>query len=276
METIDNILHFIQQHFARELSLETLAAEAHYSPYHFHRLFKQQVGEAPRQYLSRLRLEKATKELLFYPQKSVYAIAIDCGFSSQSVFARAFKSKYKLTAEQYRTTAQKALQQKTDEITIDVQQYPVTVSRTEPFIIACEMILLQPEEGVMQAFRRLYNWATAHELAGKQPEYYGLFIDSPFTTPLHQCRYLAGIRIPHAVDNKECRSIGSMTIAQIPVMGDYSILTDYAVYVKQRWVPDSGYEITEGVHGFERFTEIDFNKPYAAHFRTICIGIRPK
>src|SRR5919198_1058676 len=105
MEAIDSILHYIHRHFDQELSLNTLAAQAHYSPYHFHRLFRQQVGEAPKQYLLRLRLEKATKDLLFYPQKSIYAIAVDCGFSSQSVFARAFKTRYGITAEQYRKQA---------------------------------------------------------------------------------------------------------------------------------------------------------------------------
>ena len=53
MEVIDNILYYIQQHFDRQLSLEVLAREAHYSPYHFHRLFKQHIGEAPKQYLLR-------------------------------------------------------------------------------------------------------------------------------------------------------------------------------------------------------------------------------
>jgi AraC family transcriptional regulator len=70
MEVIDNILHYIQQHFDQDLSLQHLAAQAHYSPYHFHRLFRQQVGEAPKQYLLRLRLEKSCKELLFYPSST--------------------------------------------------------------------------------------------------------------------------------------------------------------------------------------------------------------
>ena len=112
MEAIDAILYYIQQHFDENLSLQALAEQAHYSPYHFHRLFKQQVGEPPKQYLLRLRLEKAMKDLIFYPGKSIYAIAVDCGFSSQSVFARAFKGKYQLTAEQYREQALAVIRKK--------------------------------------------------------------------------------------------------------------------------------------------------------------------
>src|SRR6516225_6095987 len=99
---IDRVLHYIQANWNQDLPLSKLAEEAHYSPYHFSRLFKDQVGEAPKQYILRLRLEKACKELIFYHEKSIYAIAFDCGFSSQAVFARAFKQRYGLSAEQYR------------------------------------------------------------------------------------------------------------------------------------------------------------------------------
>jgi AraC family transcriptional regulator len=276
MEAIDHILHYIERHFDKELPLQTLADQAHYSAYHFHRLFKQQVGEAPKQYLLRLRLEKATKELIFFPDKSVYAIAIDAGFSSHPVFARAFRNKYGFTAEQYRKQAMKVIRERTEIISPDVQQYAVTVRRIERFTIACELTLLGQEENIMQAFRRLQGWAGARELSGRHPEYYGVFLDSPFTTSLEKCRYLAAIRIHQAAAGKECRELGGMTVAEIPVMGNYDVLTNYALYVKQRWIPDSGYEIIPGVSGFEAFPEIHFQKPYAQQFRTICIGMQPK
>lgn len=276
MEVIDNILLYIQQHFDEDLSLNTLASQAHYSPYHFHRLFRQQVGEAPKQYLSRLRLEKAIKELVFYPDKAIYAIAIDCGFSSQSVFARAFKGKYLLTAEQYRTQALETIRQKTSDMQPDVQQYPVSVTRMERIQVATQLTLLQPEDDIINVFRKLQQWATARELLDAQPEYYGIFIDSPFATPLSKCRYLAGIRIRHAAEGRECSQLGGITVAQIPVQGSFDVLSDYALYVKKRWMNDNGYEIIPGIPGFERFAAIDFNKPYAQHYRTICIGIQPK
>ncbi|HEY0610949.1 MAG TPA: AraC family transcriptional regulator [Chitinophaga sp.] len=276
MEVIDNILYYIQQHFDRQLSLEVLAREAHYSPYHFHRLFKQQVGEAPKQYLLRLRLEKATKELLFYPQKSVYAIAMDGGFSSQSVFARAFKAKYGLTAEQYREQALQAIRERTAAIAPDVQQYPVTTTRTERINMACEITYLSEEAGIIPVFRKLHQWAAARELLDRHPEYYGVFLDTPHTTSWQQCRYLAGIRIHQPFTGKDSYTLGGATIARIPVMGSFEVTMDYALYVKQHWLPDSGYEMIQGTPGFECFTEIDFSKPYSRHYRTICIGIQPK
>jgi len=276
MEVIDNILHYIQRHFDQDLPLQTLAEQAHYSPYHFHRLFKQQVGEAPKQYLLRLRLERALKELIFYPQKSVYAIAMDSGFSSQSVFARAFKNKYGIPAEQYREQALKGIRERTDTIKPDVQQFPVTVSRLERFYIVSELTYLKQEDEIMRKFKNLHAWASARELTGKEPEFYGIFIDSPLSTPLPKCRYLAGIRIREAISHKGCQTLGGFTVAQIPVMGNFEVSTSYALYVKQRWMNDSGYEIIQGISGFERFAEMDFSKSYSQHYRTICIGIQPR
>lgn len=275
VEAIKHILHYIQKHFTEDLSLEKLAAEAHYSPYHFHRLFKEHVGEAPLQYLIRLRLEQSTKELLFYPNKSVYAIAIDCGFSSQSVFARSFKLKYNISAVEYRKQALQIIQDRTNEFAPDVQQDPVSITRLQPLTIAGEIVLLDDEEGIIKTFHQLCNWASANELVSRQPEYYGVFLDSPFSTPLDKCRYMAGIRVNKPVKDKVCSNLGGMTIAQIPVLGNYKVLTDYALYVKKKWAKDSGYQIIQGIPGFEQFTEIDPHKPYAQHYRTICIGIQP-
>ena len=276
MEVIDDILLYIQDHFDEALSLDDLAGRAHYSPYHFHRLFKQQVGEAPKQYLSRLRLERAIKELIFYPEKPIQVIALDSGFSSHPVFARAFRNKYGVSADRYRTQALDVLREKVDSISPDVQQYPVTVDRVEPCLLACEMTLLLPEDGILEAFRKLHAWASARDLCGARPRYYGIFIDSPFSTPLPKCRYLAGIRVREAAPGRAVRALGPLTIARIPVLGSYGLLTDYALYVKQRWVRDSGYEVVQGVPGWEYFADVDFSKPYARHYRTICIGIRPK
>ncbi|GAA0538359.1 AraC family transcriptional regulator [Chitinophaga japonensis] len=275
MEVIDNILYYIHQHFDEDLSLQALSQQAHYSPYHFHRLFKQHTGEAPRQYLLRLRLEKATKELLFYPGKSIYAIAIDCGFSSQSVFARAFRAKYGITAEQYRQQALQAIREKTDAFTPDVQQYPVTTTRMERIHMACEITYLAQEAGIVATFRKLYQWALVRELISGRPEFYGVYLDTPHTTAPEQCRYLAGIRLDRPFAGRESYALGGMTIAQIPVMGGFEVATAYALYVKQRWLHENGYEMIQGVPGFERFTDMDFNKPYSLHYRTICIGIQP-
>ncbi len=244
-------------------------------PITFTAFFRQQVGEAPKQYVLRLRLEKGRKELLFYPVKTIYAIALDCGFTSQSGFARAFKEKYGLTAEQYRRQALQAIRERAEGITVDVQQYPISVARTEKLTLACEMTRMD-DGAIMQTFHQLHQWAAAHGCLSGVPEYYGVFLDTPHTTAPAQCRYLAGIRIQGSFSGRECYTIKGMTIARIPVMGGFDVIMDYALFVKQRWMLDSGYSLVQGVPGYEHFSAIDFNIPYQQHYRTICVGIQPK
>ena len=96
---------FIAANLHRDLPLKVLAAQANYSPHHFHRLFTAQSGETPRQYVTRLRLERAVHDLVLFPEKSVAAIAFDAGFSSPAVFARAFGHRFGVPALAYRRRA---------------------------------------------------------------------------------------------------------------------------------------------------------------------------
>ena len=62
-ERILKVQRFIQEHLDEELPLDRLARVAHFSPYHFHRIFRGLVGEAVNEYVRRLRLESAALAL---------------------------------------------------------------------------------------------------------------------------------------------------------------------------------------------------------------------
>ncbi|KAA2242000.1 GyrI-like domain-containing protein [Chitinophaga agrisoli] len=160
-------------------------------------------------------------------------------------------------------------------MTVDVQQFPISVARTEKATLACEITGMD-EGAIMQTFHQLHQWAAAHGLLSGTPEYYGVFLDTPHTTAPAQCRYLAGIRIQGSFTGRESYTIKGMTIARIPVMGGFDVIMDYALFVKQRWMLDSGYALVQGVPGYEHFSGIDFSIPYQQHYRTICVGIQPK
>jgi AraC family transcriptional regulator len=85
------VLVFIQQNLDRELPLEELAAVAHFSPYHFHRVFRGMVGETLQAHIRRIRLERAAQRLL-YTRDSVTTIAFESGYTTHEAFTRAFRS----------------------------------------------------------------------------------------------------------------------------------------------------------------------------------------
>ncbi|MDJ1483335.1 helix-turn-helix domain-containing protein [Cytophagaceae bacterium YF14B1] len=274
---LESVLHYIHTNFDQELSLDILAEQANYSSFHFHRLFKEQIGEAPKQYILRLRLEKACKDLIFYPYKSIYEIAMDCGFSSASVFARAFRRRYQINAEQYRELELQKLTHNTTTVSLSSDQLEIV--RMERFVIAYEIALLDKEENSMQAFRNIYQWAEARDLTDRYPHFYGVFLDSPVTTKMEQCRYLAGIRVYPSENirfTEKMMALGGAKHAQIQITGGMSEVVNYALHFKKQWIAQSGYEIIPESIGFEAFSQLDFNLPYASHNRKICIAVQPK
>jgi len=95
---INRVMDYIEGHLTEELSLEVLAKVACFSSFHFHRIFAAMTGETLNGFVRRLRIEKAAGQLLANPGKSVTEVALDCGFSGSSVFARVFKDNFGMSA----------------------------------------------------------------------------------------------------------------------------------------------------------------------------------
>ncbi len=85
------VLTHIQEHLDAPLVLSDLAALAHFSPFHFHRVFRGMVGESVLQHVRRLRLERAAMQLKTTAD-SVTSIALDAGYEAHEAFTRAFRS----------------------------------------------------------------------------------------------------------------------------------------------------------------------------------------
>jgi AraC family transcriptional regulator len=85
------------------LSVETLAATAHLSPYHFSRAFKATTGEPPHRFILRRRVARA-KLHLAEAEATLADIAYACGFSSQAHFCGVFRRLTGMTPKQYRGT----------------------------------------------------------------------------------------------------------------------------------------------------------------------------
>lgn len=67
---INRVVDYIEAHLDDEHSLETLSQVAHFSPFHFHRIFKALTGETVNNYVKRIRLQKAGSMLITDYQRS--------------------------------------------------------------------------------------------------------------------------------------------------------------------------------------------------------------
>ena len=98
------LLRAIRPRLDENVSLDALASRAGWSPFHLHRAFTRMVGETPKQYTLRLRLEGAAARLVA-SDDSIVDIALSAGFRSHEVFTRAFRRYFGRPPAAYRATA---------------------------------------------------------------------------------------------------------------------------------------------------------------------------
>jgi len=91
-----------------ELRLTSLAREAGYSPFHFHRLFTRRLGETPAKYVERRRLDRAAY-LVAVTEASLIDIGLAVGFGSAETFSRAFRRRFGVPPRDYRQMARVSL-----------------------------------------------------------------------------------------------------------------------------------------------------------------------
>jgi AraC-like DNA-binding protein len=92
---------YLAENFRTSLDLRHAASAAGYSPYHYHRLFKELFGETPCEYVARLRFDEA-KRLLCLSSLSVSDVCLEVGYESLASFSRAFSDRYGCPPTEFR------------------------------------------------------------------------------------------------------------------------------------------------------------------------------
>lgn len=100
---IQRVKAYLAEHYAEDVSLETLASIAHLSEFHLARLFRHVVGLPPHAYQIQVRLWHARK--LLAQGFSVSYAAHETGFFDQTHFTHQFKRHVGVTPGIYRKTA---------------------------------------------------------------------------------------------------------------------------------------------------------------------------
>jgi AraC family transcriptional regulator len=100
-QQLHRVTSYIRDHASQDLTLEVLAQQIGFSPYHFARLFRQTTGETPHQWVRRERLAHA-RQLLESTELSLAEVATKSGFGDQSYFTRVFKQALRVTPAAYR------------------------------------------------------------------------------------------------------------------------------------------------------------------------------
>lgn len=90
LERMNQVLLYIEEHFAEDLSSKELARIMYLSKDRFDHLFRENVGVSPQQYINTTRLTKA-RELILTGDYTITEIARMVGFTDYNNFGRQFK-----------------------------------------------------------------------------------------------------------------------------------------------------------------------------------------
>lgn len=102
---------YLHSHFREEFTVGELAAMEHMSLSRYRALFRQQMGLAPMEYRTALRMQYAS-EMLLQTENSVTEVAQSCGYDDVMYFSRLFNKKKGMSPLQYRRYARSSAEQK--------------------------------------------------------------------------------------------------------------------------------------------------------------------
>lgn len=98
---IEPAIEYIQKHFRRKITVQTVAERVHLSARQLDRKFQETLKMSPQEFIMKLRLKTACSELTCSPKK-IMEIALDLGFYDQSSFTLHFRKQMGMTPLQYR------------------------------------------------------------------------------------------------------------------------------------------------------------------------------
>jgi AraC family transcriptional regulator len=309
VERVNAAVDYIERNLSRELSLEKVAAVAHFSPFHFHRVFGVLVGETLGRFVSRLRMERAATMLVQQPERSITEIAAECGVPNPSSFSRSFRDSFGMSATQWREggyedQAAGSVRDLLGNVGVLTDGFGITGTTISgnrlAWKIACgelaptvvEIINVPdlevayvrhtgPYQGAAEVFTdifsRLMNWAGPHSLVSEQSWLMAVYHDNPSITDDDKLRVSACLDVP--AETAATGEIGRMRLeGGACAVARFELGTqDYPqawFAVAGGWMPDSGYEPDDRLP-FERYPIGLSTTSADTEVVDICIPVRP-
>ncbi len=309
---INRVIDYIDRNLANPLTIEELADVANFSKFHFHRIFSTFMREPLYAYILRIRLEKAAHRLYSDKKRPVTDIALSAGFSSASVFARAFKERFGMSASEWRQLADVSMEMEDSKIRqtngkeseaafavsthfnrrtgkptwrltkMDQKSMEVEV-RTETIkdLPVAYVRYVGPYQGDESLFERLFGqlmqWAGPRGVVREDTLMMTLYHDDPSLTDGDKLRISVCMTVPPETEvegeiGKMEIKGGQYAIGEFLIRGDEYAMAWKAMYGD--WLPQSGYMPDDRLP-FERYLNNPDEHPDKKHHFEIWVPIVP-
>ncbi|MCP4633439.1 MAG: helix-turn-helix domain-containing protein, partial [candidate division Zixibacteria bacterium] len=223
-----------------------------FSPYHFHRIFSGMVGETVKEYIRRLRLERAAVDLK-YTSIPVTQIAFDSGYETHESFTRAFRNMFDMSPKQYRdyfSNGSVSFETAVSSKFVATLNPPTgenmeaRIEKFEPVTVAF-VRHVGPYNECHAAWQKLCSNPDVLKMISKDSPTIGICYDDPDVTESGKIRYDACVKVGDDFNP------GNGVEKQQVEGGDYAVLTHKGSYdglhasykwLYGEWLPGSGRE----------------------------------
>lgn len=298
-DRMHKVLAYIDAHLDSTLDLSELASLAHFSDFHFHRLFAAWTGERLGDYVRRRRLEVAAFKLASQPNTAVLNIALAVGFGSAEAFARAFKLRFGMTPSEWRLSRQAKFSpnSKIDQVLSNFDQatqnfsthtvnlakqwrdsgVQVKLEECDPVSIAYLRHIGPYGAPIAQFWREtVAPWLIANQLT--QVTRFGITHDEPSITNEQLCRYDAAVACSEEqtlLGNAQRTRLAGGLYAVMPFEGNNAQIVQAWTALLRDWLPASGMQM-DARPAFERYRPSAKFDPVTGIFDCdICIPVAP-
>ncbi|MEM9491713.1 MAG: AraC family transcriptional regulator [Myxococcota bacterium] len=262
-QRVHRVMDHVRNHLAGDLSLDALARVAHFSPYHFHRIFKAATGETLVAFTQRARLERAAYLMMSSPERPLGSIALEVGFSAQSDFSRVFRRHFGVAPSSWDRTSRLDARHVVPEFEAAVRAARGAGPAPEARLVdhpACRLAYVRMRtpflgEALREGYERLTDWLERRGVDWRACPLIGMSWDHYETTPLDKVRFDFGFGVPDAIAAE-----GEFGIVELPAVRSVDVhcrgpLVHIAVawqYLYEEWLPGSRYE-PDDLPGIKRF-----------------------
>lgn len=248
----NDMMYYIYKYLDTDINIDQLAIDFGISKFHFHRLFKEQMGVNIYESIKSIRLQKASTLLITNQESTITQIAKVCGYSSQTSFIRTFKERFSQTPKSWRKGGYKEYSNKILSTFPPTAISQVNFSCLEPKIVKTEAKIVYYIRGkgynrkVIHTWQKLISWVYTHDI--KEYEQIGIYHDNPIITPLDDCFHIAGIILKKDRKFKDTLlqrlELPAGIYAVFNVEGKYGDILKLIQWAYHDWLPNSGFETT--------------------------------
>ena len=293
---LSTLIH-IQTHLESDLNLDMLAERVGFSAYHYHRIFREIIGEPMKEYIRRLRIERAAYRLKV-SEETILHIGLDAGFKTHETFTRAFQRQFGIAPNEFRSNFLQASRARKKQIQPKyIADYnmkdesgllpngstskQVRLEHVRPIIVAFVRhvgpydTLLDKDSPMSKLWEELFQWGNTNGLVNTDSLLMGIPQDDPSVTPPEKQRFDVCVQIPefrNPSGHIGCQTISAGTFGVSRHYGSFDNLVDTYVHVYDSFVASGKFKLRTQAP-FEVYSYSNVKGDIRIHFTDVYLPV---